>query len=124
MKGKLYISLLSLTLVLFLIVFACRKSNTSNGGDTDVFTPQSTCLYSPDYGDTLFFTKYKGPNNDYTIKPKNDSVAGTYIAWPDGLVIDATTGVINVSQSETGMRYTIGFIQAVTHDTCVSKLIL
>lgn len=34
---------------------------------------------------------------------------GTYSAYPEGLNIDAKTGAINVSKSETGLRYLVKF---------------
>jgi hypothetical protein len=40
------------------------------------------------------------------------------------LVINSTTGEINVTQSETGLRYKIGFIKTGSTDTCFSTLIL
>jgi hypothetical protein len=40
------------------------------------------------------------------------------------LVIDSATGTINLSQSETGERYNIGYVKNGTHDTCVSQLIV
>lgn len=131
MKSKLCISLLSLSLGSLIVFFACSKAkNTSqtdpSNNDTGNVRIKNTpnCSYTPDYGDTIIYTKYKGPNNDYTIKPKNDTVGGRYIFWPDGLVIDSATGIINVTQSETGVRYNIGFIKTGTQDTCVSPLSL
>lgn len=38
--------------------------------------------------------------------------------------MDSSTGVINVSQSETGLHYNIGFVKSGTNDTCISQLIL
>jgi hypothetical protein len=51
-------------------------------------------------------------------------LAGNWFAWPEGLVINSTTGEINVSASETGVRYNIGFVKTGTQDTCTSTLIL
>jgi len=125
MKGILGVGFISLSLVLFLIFFACRKTNTSASSKMDTLLSQTTgCSYNPDYGDTIFFSKWKGPNNDYTIKPKSKPPQGKFIAWPQGLVIDSASGVINISQSETGLRYNIGFIQSGTSDTCTTNLIL
>jgi hypothetical protein len=133
MKSKLCISFLSLTFVSLIVFFACNKPiSTPSDGTTDLgddtgkvgIKNTPTCAYPPDYGDSIIYTKYKGPNNDYTIKPKNDTVAGKFFAWPQGLVIDSATGEINVTQSETGERYNIGFIKQGTQDTCVSQLII
>jgi hypothetical protein len=132
MKSKLCISLISMSLGLLVMFFACSKAKNSQpdpsdpNNDTGNVRIKTTpgCTAAPDYGDSIIYTKYKGPGNDYTIKPKNDTVGGRYIFWPDGLVIDSATGVINVTQSETGVRYNIGFIKTGTQDTCISPLIL
>lgn len=87
-------------------------------------TPLLGCTYSPDYGDSIVFTQ---PTNgqDYIIYPVNNGgVAGNYFAWPGGLVLNSQTGAINMTKSETGARYEIGFVKAGTTDTCLSKLIV
>jgi hypothetical protein len=86
--------------------------------------PAAGCNYAPDYGDSIVFTQ---PTNgqDYVIYPvNNQGVAGTYLAWPGGLVLNAHTGAINLSKSETGARYEIGFVKDGTTDTCLSQLIV
>jgi hypothetical protein len=120
MKSFLWISLLSLTLVLLVIGFACRKFNANEG---DKFHLQTICT-PPDYGDSIIYPKWKGPIQDYIVKPKDTSATGKYFAWPQGMVINSTTGEINVSKSETGIRYSIGFVRTGTQDTCYSTLIL
>ena len=49
---------------------------------------------------------------------------GTYLSWPDGLKINSDTGAINLTQSETGQRYSIAFVKNGTTDTCMSQLIV
>jgi hypothetical protein len=48
---------------------------------------------------------------DYIITPVNSPGTGKYLAWPIGMKIDSTTGAINVSKSESGLRYMIGFVK-------------
>ncbi len=87
-------------------------------------TPLLGCKYSPDYGDSIVFAQ---PTNgqDYILFPVNNgSVSGTYLAWPGGLVLNSQTGSINLTKSETGARYAIGFVKAGTTDTCLSQLII
>jgi hypothetical protein len=86
--------------------------------------PMLGCTYSPDYGDSIVFTQpTNGP--DYVIFPvNNQGVLGTYFSWPGGLVLNAHTGAINMTKSETGARYDIGFVKAGTTDTCLSQLIV
>ncbi|HEY4156109.1 MAG TPA: hypothetical protein VGM24_11795 [Puia sp.] len=86
--------------------------------------PLLGCTYSPDYGDSIVFTQ---PTNgsDYIIYPVNNSgIAGTYFSWPGGLVLNSHTGAINMTKSETGARYAVGFVKSGTTDTCLTQLIV
>ena len=87
-------------------------------------SPLLGCTYSPDYGDSIVFTQ---PTNgqDYVVYPVNNGgIAGKYFAWPVGLVLNSQTGAIDMTKSETGARYAIGFVKAGTTDTCLSQLIV
>jgi len=87
-------------------------------------TPLLGCTYSPDYGDSIVFTQ---PTNgqDYVIYPVNNGgIAGKYFSWPVGLVLNSQTGAIDMTKSETGARYAVGFVKAGTTDTCLSQLIV
>ena len=39
-------------------------------------------------------------------------------------MIDSSSGAIDISNSEAGMRYVIGFVKQGSHDTCLSNLIV
>jgi hypothetical protein len=82
------------------------------------------CNHAPDYGDSIIYMQPS--NHDYIVNPVNAGVLGKgkYVAWPSGLIIDSASGAINVSESETGLRYIIGFIKDGARDTCLSNLIL
>lgn len=56
------------------------------------------------YGDSILYLKPSA--SDYIVYPVNQQ-AGTYTAFPEGIEIDDNTGAINVSKSETGLRYRI-----------------
>lgn len=56
------------------------------------------------YGDSIIYLKPAA--GDYIVQPV-DAIPGTYTAFPDGIEIDDNTGAINVSKSETGLRYRI-----------------
>jgi len=86
-------------------------------------TPVTGCSYSPDYGDTII---YPQPNNgqDYIVTPINNPGPGKFLSWPMGMIIDSTTGAINITKSETGLRYAIGFVKDGTTDTCLTSLII
>ena len=65
------------------------------------------------YPDSIFYLK----PNTYIVKPLT-SLAGTYGAFPSGLHINTTNGNINVTLSETGLKYIVWFVPSGTSDTC------
>jgi hypothetical protein len=81
----------------------------------------SSCPSLPIYGDTII---YPQPTNgsDYVVNPVNNPGAGKFLSWPVGMVQDSVTGAIDVTASETGMKYIIGFVKSGTTDTCLSYL--
>ena len=90
-----------LLLLALVSVTACTKSSDGGNG-----LPPS---YSFTYGDSILYQK--NLSTDYVVFPTQQE-AGTYSAFPDGIQIDEKTGAINVSKSETGLRYRIKFMPA------------
>ncbi|HTL06635.1 MAG TPA: hypothetical protein VL307_00210, partial [Chitinophagaceae bacterium] len=128
-----------LALLLISCVTACKKGIDSQGPatGTDPNPPARTdslpgipypinfamrCPGAPDYGDSIFYLQ-PSPN-DYIIAPINHPDSGTYFAWPAGMVIDKNTGAINITRSEGGLRYNIGFVKKGSTDTCMQNLVL
>lgn len=66
------------------------------------------------YPDNLFVIK---PGQTNLVKPLNE-LRGTYKSSPSGLAINATTGVIDVNASETGLKYKVSFTPAGTEQVC------
>jgi hypothetical protein len=145
MKKELYLIRVSILLLIIVIVFACRKSaNPLNQTPNPVITHQDStqvqkvdspglpfplapvtgCSYAPDYGDSIVFPQPVSGGNDYFVSPINNPGPGTYMAWPQGLVINSTTGVIDLTKSQSGERFSIGFVKSGTTDTCLTSLIL
>jgi hypothetical protein len=85
--------------------------------------PQQTCPALPIYGDSIIFPQPTS-GADYIITPVNNPGAGKYLSWPVGMVMDSTSGAIDVTASETGMKYIIGFVAAGSNDTCLSTLMI
>ena len=71
------------------------------------------------YKDTLFFLE--NLKDDLKINPlvKRD---GEYGAFPEGLEINESHGEINISKSESGLRYIVFFIPKNSKDTCFTHL--
>jgi hypothetical protein len=135
MKSKLYTGFSLLSFVLLLVAIACNKAgeqteNEDQANDEKVTVEPlpianlTSCPNAPNYGDSILFTKPKTAGDIFAEPVNNTDVEGTYLSWPDGLRLNRTTGAINVSQSETGVRYKVAFIKKGTTDTCVSQLIL
>src|SRR5450631_3874722 len=130
----------SLILLLTLIcVTACKKSldqpspvtGGNNQHDTTLsvpvipypLAPLQECNYAPDYGDSIVFTQ--PASGDFYVYPQNNQgLQGTYLSWPDGLNMNSKTGAIDLTQSETGQRYSVAFVRNGTTDTCLSQLIV
>lgn len=94
-------------------LFSCKKDLTE-----DVLNPaneesRNTNINNPrlSYGDSLFFLKNQTGN--YTILPvSRPNASGIFKSIPIGLVIDSVSGRINITQSETGIRYKIYYVAA------------
>lgn len=82
------------------------------------------CAGGPSYGDSVVDPLLTTTNQDYILAPVNNPLPGRYFSWPAGLVINDTTGAINITRSENGMRYYIGYVPNGTTDTCLNSLIL
>lgn len=118
-------------MLLVSIVASCRKdATTAAKPDLQVevagfpSTFNFNCADSPIYEDSVLCARYRGPDRDYFAKPLNRPPAGKYYSWPAGLVMDPNTGIINVTQSEGGVRYVVGFVKEGTTDTCHTKVII
>jgi hypothetical protein len=94
--------LFSILILIVSCAAACRKSNT--GTET---TPAPD--YKLSYGDSVLYLKNSGGTQ--IVSPVTP-MRGEYESFPDGLEIDEETGDIDLSNSETGLRYRITFTPA------------
>ena len=85
--------------------------------------PSEVIYCAPDYGDSVLCYQWLSSGQDYKVSPLHKSGKGQYIAEPEGLVIDSNTGEINVTKSESGLSYKVGFIAEGSADTCFTKVI-
>jgi len=102
---------------------ACQKN------DLDIYAPESANnemkLFNCSrfkYSDSIFFLQ--SGVSDYIVNPVNSLNGGTFGALPQGLSINSTTGAINVSESETGLRYKVFFTKNNSTDTCFKYVII
>ena len=133
-----------LFLVIFVYLLSCSKthqvdeksSQLPGKANIDTLLRQETtntftylgrstfnCPEGPNYKDSLIYSNANA-GNDYFVGPVNNPGEGKYYSWPDGMVIDSLSGIINISKSETGLKYNIGFVRNGTKDTCLRTIIL
>ena len=85
--------------------------------------PLNACFSSPIYGDTIIYPQPTS-GSDYIMNVVNSPGTGKYLSWPVGMIIDSVTGAIDVTQSQTGLQYAVGFVKEGTTDTCLQTLII
>jgi len=108
------------------LFIACQKQVVNSekmGSPAPKGIPLPLCTHAPSYGNTILSGEFN-TTNDYIVLPVNNPGTGTYIAKPAGLLIDPNTGAINVSKSEVGVKYAVGFALAGTTDTCYTNITL
>jgi hypothetical protein len=109
----------SLVLLSLFIIIGCQKdfseleNNNNPLADDEVASTSSSSSSSStprlSYGDTLFYLRNQAGN--YIIPAvSRPNVAGRFKAMPKGLALDTITGNINVTQSETGIRYKVYYV--------------
>jgi hypothetical protein len=115
-------------LLITMLICGCGKTLLHSGFSPLIKAPSGGNSYytndpklSPFYGDSLLYMRSNEPSG-YLIAPLNDLGLGTYISWPAGLSINASTGVIDLSGTEPGARYNIGFVNTLTRDTAFRQL--
>ncbi|RYY09528.1 MAG: hypothetical protein EOO04_38255, partial [Chitinophagaceae bacterium] len=81
------------------------------------------CLPRPLFKDSVLYNMSNG-QKDFIVKVDNNPGKGKYYSWPQGLVIDSLSGSVNISASQSGYRYAVGFVRAGTRDTCLQNIII
>ena len=85
--------------------------------------PLNACILAPIYGDTIIYPQPTS-GSDYIMNVVNSPGAGKYLSWPVGMVIDSVSGAIDVTASQTGLQYAVGFVKNGTTDTCLQTLVI
>ncbi|WP_255076822.1 hypothetical protein [Lacihabitans sp. CCS-44] len=95
-----------------------NNNQTTNNQTNSNTTAKGNCNLIA-YKDTLFFLE--NLKDDLKINPlvKRD---GEYGAYPEGLEINESHGEINITKSESGLRYNVFFIPKNSKDTCFTHL--
>ncbi len=101
--------------VVLVILSSCKKDNSVGN---PVPAPASNGL---SYGDSIFYLRSQA--SDYIVLPQEDR-PGQYSGFPEGIDIDENTGAINISKSETGLRYRISFVPDGTSDSIHTVIVI
>jgi hypothetical protein len=89
------------------LICSCNKnSGQATPPPTGPTTPPGGG-FALSYGDSLFYLRTQ--TADYTVSPTSGGT-GQYFGFPEGLQIDGNSGDIDVSKSETGLRYRVSFV--------------
>ncbi|HUR10712.1 MAG TPA: hypothetical protein VM012_05055 [Flavitalea sp.] len=113
-----------ITLLLGTALFiACNKKSEVEPVLPVPVPPVFICPNAPSYGDSVLIGEYKN-KKEFIVDVQNDPGAGIYYSWPLGLSIDKNTGAINVTKSESGIKYNIGFVKDRSKDTCRTNIII
>lgn len=98
-----------------LLIMGCQK-DIANQQATEQLPNNNTSAGSVSntrlsYGDSVFYLQNQLAS--YTVLPvSKPNVPGYFKVIPIGLVLDSATGRINVTQSETGLRYKVYYLGA------------
>ncbi len=103
------IILATIGIVAISCLYSCQKELSEKPPKLDTTSTNSSSSNGSNrlsYGDSIFYLKNQSGN--YLVLPVSvPSGTGYFSANPLGLIIDSLTGRINVTQSETGLRYKI-----------------
>lgn len=109
--------LIRLGILSVIFIVGCQKDRPGNPGGGkppgEIGSGNQPPVLNPrlQYEDSLFYLKTQ-PGNYSIIPVSKPTAAGYFHAIPKGLAMDSTTGSINISQSETGLRYKIYYVAA------------
>ncbi len=93
--------------VIFSVFISCSKEISQT--EPEATSRTTTTKPRLSYGDTLFFLRNQP--GVYTILPvSRPDTPGYFKSAPMGLALDSVTGRINISQSETGIRYKVYYL--------------
>jgi hypothetical protein len=110
--GALQIILVSASLF---FAASCAKTAYTPSQPAFFSTDQT---FSPDYGMSVIY------GTSGFAQPENRPGVGQYVGWPAGIMVDPSSGAIDLAHSIRGARYNVGFINSYTHDTSYNQVIL
>src|SRR5450631_792022 len=101
--------------IVLVVLSSCKKDNA--GGNP----PPPPGGNDLSYGDSIFYLRNQA--SDYIVLPLQNRL-GQYSGFPEGIDIDQNSGAINISKSETGLRYRISFVPDGTTDSIHAVIVI
>jgi hypothetical protein len=98
------------------LLFSCNKSAVQNNAVDPVATAQPKLTYP----DSVF---YITGQSDYFVSPLEHR-SGTYFSFPEGLSLNESTGAINVTKSDAGLKYRVSFVKTGKSDTISTFIVV
>jgi len=95
--------------------FSCSKGVSGN----EVSNPGGPQHVKLLYPDSVFYITAR----DYFVDPVKP-IAGNYLSFPEGLSIDQSTGRINVSKSDAGLKYRVSLVENGKSDTLSTYILI
>ncbi len=112
-------------LLLLVVFFSCEKQASNPVEPQEDFSGlranSSAVCDTFRYADTIFYLREQPA--DYIVKPVT-AQSGKYGSYPVGMIISSSTGAINVTKSETGLKYRVWFVKTGASDTCTRYVTL
>ncbi len=114
---------ISITLFVFgsALLSSCKKDTGTDNPIIDPIIINPTPSNVLSYGDSIFYLRNTASN---IVSPIPMNRAGKFIGFPKGIELDSITGKIDLTESETGLRYKIMFVPSGTTDTISTKIVL
>ena len=101
---------IAICIISSVIVFACQKKDTASRGEVSSTSLNNVTLSNTlSYGDSLFYTSVTGAEK-IVFPVSKPSETGYFASSLPGLHLDSATGRINISRSESGLRYIVYYL--------------
>jgi hypothetical protein len=103
-------AVIAVAILIIFFIAACQKKDSSSPSALAISTSNNDLVTGQlSYGDSIFYTSVTGTDKRvYPVSRPADS--GYFASSLPGLDLDSLTGRINITKSESGLRYVVYFL--------------